>query len=120
MPSMKSILIVEDEHLVGWSLTRALEKNGYCVSVADTTERAQECLSSARFDLVITDVRLPSRSGYDLVSSLDPDIPVIVISSSLPPAAECSGLRNHFYLEKPFHLNDITDLVGSILQEEAG
>jgi CheY-like chemotaxis protein len=118
--SGRNILIVEDERLVSWSLTKALEKAGYCVSVAETRERAEEHLASRRFDLVITDVNLPSANGYEIASGLDPGIPVIVISAGPEPPGHAANPHVHTFVEKPFVLDEITALVGSLLPDGGG
>ena len=116
--SGRNILIVEDERLVSWSLTKALERVGYCVSVAETRERAQEQLAAKRFDLVITDVNLPSANGFELTSGLDPGIPVIVISANPGAPAQLAGAHVHSFVEKPFILDEVTALVGTLLPQE--
>jgi DNA-binding NtrC family response regulator len=116
----RNILIVEDERLVSWSLTKALERAGYCVSVAETKERAQEQLAARTFDLVITDVNLPAANGYELVSGLDPQLPVIVISAGAKPPAEAGTVHAHTFVEKPFVLDEITALVGTLLPHNRG
>jgi DNA-binding NtrC family response regulator len=118
--SGRNILIVEDERLVSWSLTKALEKAGYCVSVAETGERAQEHLSARKFDLVITDVNLPSGNGYEIASGLDPAIPVIVISANPGSPVEMASSHVHSFVEKPFCLDEVTALVGSLLPQKGG
>ena len=116
----RNILIVEDERLVSWSLTKTLEKAGYCVCVAETGERAREYLAHRRFDLVITDVNLPSVNGYEIAAALDPAIPVIIISAGpeLPPKGTEAQLRS--FLEKPFCLDEVTELVGTLLPQSGG
>lgn len=116
----RNILIVEDERLVSWSLTKALEKAGYCVSVAETRERAQEHLAAHRFDLVITDVKLPAANGYDLAADLDPAIPVIVISAEPAPSRGTSNAHVHTFVEKPFVLDEVTALVETLLPQKGG
>jgi DNA-binding response OmpR family regulator len=115
--SGRNILIVEDERLVSWSLTKALEKAGYCVSVAETGERAHEQLSSRHFDLLITDVNLPSANGYEIASSLDPAMPVIIISADPRPQPQMAGAHVHSFVEKPFVLDEVTALVGRLLPQ---
>jgi DNA-binding NtrC family response regulator len=111
----RNILIVEDERLVSWSLTKALERAGYSVSVAESRESAEAHLALRRFDLVITDVRLPSSSGYEIASSLDPAVPVIVISATPGAPEERARANIHSIVEKPFSLDEVTALVTDLL-----
>jgi DNA-binding NtrC family response regulator len=118
--SGRNILIVEDERLVSWSLTKALERVGYCVSVAETEERAQEHLAARRFDLVITDVKLPAANGYQIAAGLDPAIPVIIISADPEPVWDGNNPHIHTFVEKPFVLDEVTALVETLLPQGTG
>ena len=111
----RSILIVEDERLVHWSLARALEKAGYVVRIAETGAEALAALSDRRFSLVITDLGLPAGGGLEVAEAIDPATPVIVISASqeLTSLAENPKIRNRF--EKPFDLGDIVSAVARLL-----
>lgn len=111
-----SVLIVEDESLIRWSLSRALQSIGLEVTAVGSGEEAVEKLSSALFDLVVTDLKLPCIDGYQvahLAKSFLPPIPVIMISSS-----EMAEVRNgkeksliDGFVGKPFDLKTITSLV---------
>src|SRR3954466_11869789 len=62
----KRILLIEDEREVANMLTLALRSGDYEVEYAHTAEHARACLNSRRYDLVITDWRLPDGDGLDL------------------------------------------------------
>ena len=62
----KRILLIEDEREVANMLTLALRSSDYEVEYAHTAEQARACLSSGRYDLVITDWRLPDGNGLDI------------------------------------------------------
>lgn len=111
----RSILIVEGERLIRWSLSKALESSGYSVTVAETGQRALEHLSAGSFDLVITDVELPIMEGHRVTQRLDPDFPVIIIGAQTDSPHQQSTLVNHSYVEKPFDLKEITGLVNRLL-----
>ncbi len=115
----RSILIVEDEKLVSWSLSRALEKAGYRVSVAESGEGARQQLSNRNFDLVITDVQLPSSSGLEVAAEIDPAVPLIVISASQNVRPPVAGPKVCACVEKPFDLDEVTNLVGKLLSRRA-
>jgi CheY-like chemotaxis protein len=107
----RNILIVEDEKLVLWSLKRALEKAGYAISVAESGEEAIAHLAVQHYDLVITDLGLPSVSGLEVTAAIPRGIPIIVISASQELSALQDDPRIRCCVEKPFDLRDITSAV---------
>jgi DNA-binding NtrC family response regulator len=118
------ILIVEDEHLLAWSIASALEKEGYRSVVAESGEDALSDLLSDRFDVVITDLNLPCVDGATVATVAKkafPNLPVVMISGE--PGAITRGLeKNHlidYFVEKPFDLKQMTRLVGKCMQERS-
>ena len=64
------ILIVDDEELVSGTYQDFLRLEGYSVEVADSVAVAREKLREQRFDLVITDYKMPREDGLDLIHYL--------------------------------------------------
>ncbi|WP_243371843.1 response regulator [Geotalea sp. SG265] len=62
---MKKILIVDDEQSILKSLSYALKAEGVQVLTCDEIEQAEEALETARFDLVITDIRMSGVTGIE-------------------------------------------------------
>ena len=83
--SAHSILIVDDDTILSGLLQLTLELEGYAVTTADNGARALEILETARFDLIILDIVMPTMDGIKFLRILndrDPGhSPVIVISS---------------------------------------
>lgn len=114
------ILVVDDEQLVSWSLCRALQLEGYRVTVEYDGAAALQQLASRSFDLVITDLHLPGADGMSVAEGAGPDTPVVLISSDPQPPA-WSGLHHvRAFLPKPFDLRDVTGLVRSIVVPRGG
>ncbi len=114
------ILIVEDESLIGWSMANALDRAGYATEVVDCGEDAVEKVRAGTFELVISDFRLPRMDGFDLAArlkKLSKALPVIMISAheELESAEIDSSHGIDYFIEKPFNLNEIVTLVGTIL-----
>jgi nitrogen-specific signal transduction histidine kinase len=114
-----SILVVEDEPAVARLVKRTLESRGHSVLVAGDADDAQALLArlgpSLRLDLLVTDLRLPGRSGRALAEALRaerPDLPVIFISG-YHDEGELS------FLQKPFHPQALLTLVDTALAERA-
>jgi two-component system CheB/CheR fusion protein len=62
------ILLVEDHEDTRRTLSRLLTRSGHKVSSTDHVESALKLLDSKRFDAVVSDIGLPDRSGYELIS----------------------------------------------------
>ncbi len=100
-----SVLIVEDEAIVRESLRDWL-KDAYQVATAETGEEALEKIEKQDFDILIMDVRLPGKSGLQVlreVKEIKPDIKCIVITAypSVELAVEAMKMGAIDYLIKP-------------------
>ena len=70
-PPAASILVVDDEPDLRTLYELTLLREGYHVSTAATLQEAHEQLQTQRFDVVITDMRLPDGFGMELLHALD-------------------------------------------------
>lgn len=103
-----SVLIVDDEKLVRWSLRQRLEGAGYEVVEADTCEKAREVFSEKLPDLVTLDVRLPDGSGFKLLldfKKISPRTPILMITAygAIDDAVKALKIGAYDYLEKPIN-----------------
>jgi DNA-binding response OmpR family regulator len=81
---MKKILVVEDEKALCLLYGEELGKEGYDVTTADDADAALEELKKKKFDLIITDIRMPGKNGIELITQimgLRKDIPIIINSA---------------------------------------
>lgn len=81
--ALHRILLVEDHAPTRFMLQHLLEQRNFEVVVAETAARALSLVEKSVFDLIISDVGLPDRSGYDLmntVHTIQPDLPGIALS----------------------------------------
>ena len=106
-----TLLVVDDERLVRWSLKTRLEQVGYTVLEAETGEQAW-ALFEQGVDLVLLDHRLPDVEGLSLLGRMcaaDPDVPVIMLTaySSVDQAVEVMKAGAFHYAGKPFELEEI-------------
>ena len=116
--SLIKVLIVEDEALIGWSLSHVLRKAGFAVTVVDNGEEAIERFSSSHYDIVLTDYKLPNIDGFVVASKIKencPQVPVIMMSAY----GDCPPYKNNLrssidrFIEKPFDLSEITEILNT-------
>ena len=77
----KKLLIVEDERNLCLLYREELIKAGYKVTAVTDAEAALEKMKKQRFDLIITDIRMPGKNGIELITqimALRKDIPIII------------------------------------------
>jgi len=101
-----SILVAEDERASAEYLKLLLEEMGYAVRVAGNGVEALLALEAGRFDLVITDLRMPSMDGFELLTHLGqrwPNLPAIVLTANedVSDIIEAIRLGAVNYLVKP-------------------
>ncbi|KMY66328.1 hypothetical protein AAU61_17875 [Desulfocarbo indianensis] len=110
------ILVVDDEWTVVELLSRFLTKKGYQVSTASDGREAWDLFQSHAFDLVLSDVRMPTLSGLQLLEEIkraNPRIPVILISGygevDIVVKALKAGAEN--FMAKPLRMDALERLV---------
>jgi two-component system response regulator AtoC len=119
MPS-PTILVVDDEQLIRWSLTSRLTDEGYRVFEADTAANALKRVREG-VDLVLLDYRLPDSDGLAVLKQIkenDPDTLVIMLTaySNVDTAVEAMRQGAYHYANKPFNVDEIVLLVEKALE----
>jgi two-component system, NtrC family, response regulator AtoC len=115
-----TVLVVDDEALIRWSLTERLKSEGYEVLEAGTGHAALEKLPEG-VDLVLLDYRLPDTDGVSIlrkVKEFDQDILVILLTAyaSVETAVEAMKLGAYHFANKPFNLDEVTATVERALE----
>lgn len=121
-----SILVVDDDRRVVELLTIALQAYGFRVLQATDGEEALRVTARERPDLVVLDVRLPKRSGYEVCELLrqdpeDPQLPIIMVSAAAETEARLQGLSRGAddYVAKPFSPKELIARIRRLLARSA-
>jgi FixJ family two-component response regulator len=115
----RHIVIVDDEIALGQICQELLAGNGYKTSLYSRATDLLQNSEKGEIDLLITDVGLADKSGYDLAAEINSElkksgkkeIPVIFISGGILPSIK-NG--NSYYLEKPFSIFALLKLVQAV------
>jgi two-component system NtrC family response regulator len=104
---METILIVDDEKNYPLILSAVLEEEGFEPLTANSGSEALEILKNSDVDLVLTDMKMPSMDGIELlehVKTKDPDLPVIMMTAygTVEKAVEAMHKGAYHYIMKPF------------------
>ncbi len=115
----RSILVVDDEEIIREFLLEVLNED-YDVQAVSDGDEAIERLKEERYDLVITDLKMPRVSGEEVVrfaKESDPNSKVIVISgySSLYTASQSVNHGACAFLSKPFSIKELLQTVSNAI-----
>jgi two-component system, NtrC family, nitrogen regulation response regulator NtrX len=118
----ESILVVDDEAGVRTSLTGILGDEGYAVDAVESGEACIQVLESRRYDLLLLDVWLPRMDGLETlarVRTLDPELPVVVISGhgTIETAVKAVRMGARDFVEKPLALEKTLLVVKNALRQ---
>lgn len=108
----RSVLIIDDEPLMRLSMADALSAVGYEVQDASTGDEGIGLFRERRFDLVVTDLRMPGSDGLQVVqackdSSTDTEVIVITAYGSVGTAVQAMKLGAFDYITKPFSMDEL-------------
>ncbi len=120
---MEKILIVDDEKNIRKVITRYLRQEGYFADAVMDYEDAQARLLDEKYDLILLDLKLPGKSGLELlkwVKKTIPSIPVIMITAygSIENAVEAIKIGASNYLTKPVDMKDMVAIIRHTLLRE--
>lgn len=116
------VLVVEDEAFLREVVAESLQEAGYEVAHVDSGDAGLAVLrSDAPVDVLVSDIRLPGISGYELAAagkSLRPDLKMILMTGyapSLPPELKPAVYR---VLQKPFRIDSLAGVVAAALDAD--
>ena len=119
-----SILVVDDEKLIRWSVSERLTRNGFNAASAETGEQALEMILASPPDVMLLDVRLPGIDGLETLRralTLSPELVVVMMSahSSVDVAVDAMKQGAVDFLVKPFPLQALDAAVRRALDASA-
>jgi len=115
------IMVVDDEHLIRWSLEQNLKKQGYEVCTAGTGEDALRLAREEQPELVLLDYHLPGINGLEVLQRLkeiDEDILVIMVTAQGGLETAVNTMRHgaYDYINKPFNLDEMAIVIRKALE----
>jgi len=121
-PEQFKILIVDDEESLREVLTIMLHREGYHVKSAADGAQALVRLNESRFDLIVSDIKMPKVNGIDLLKEIKerhPETLVMMITafSSTEEAVEAMRQGAYDYITKPFQNDEIRLLIRNALEK---
>ena len=115
------VLVVDDEKNIRTSVQLVLGSQGFTVDLADEGVAAEKILSATPPDVILLDVRMPGRSGLELLKEwkvLWPQIPIILMSGEATITEALAGLKDGAYdfIEKPFLQPRLINAIGRAVE----
>ena len=114
--AIKRILVADDEESIRWVLSKALNKQGYEVDLAENGQDALLLSRRSSYDLAILDIKMPGMTGLDLLNKLQEHSPqtlvvIMTAESSMKNAVEAMKRGAYDYITKPFDLEALDAII---------
>lgn len=120
---MPKILVIDDEKNIRDGIKKSLEFEGYEVVTAENGEKGIETVYKGGIDLVITDLKMPEKTGEEFLKDIldfDKHIPVIVLTGhgNVETAVEMMRLGAYDFMTKPFNLDKMLLIIARALESK--
>lgn len=119
----RTCLVVDDEPTIRELISLNLEAEGLTVVAADNGDEGERIARSILPDVVILDVMMPGRDGYDVLESLKATeatrhIPVILLTAKASDEEIWRGWTSgaNYYVTKPFNIDELIDYLNLIFE----
>ncbi len=101
------VLVVDDDPVVVLSCRRVLEAEGMEVHAATSVAAGEAMLAAERFELLLTDIKMPGRNGFAMMMQarkIHPNMPILIMTGYMTPETIEQGRRcgAENYIAKPF------------------
>ncbi|MBM6549787.1 response regulator transcription factor [Marinomonas ostreistagni] len=119
------VLLTEDNQELARSIKHYFKDNGHAIDWVDSAEKAATILHHDDFDVLILDVNLPGKSGFELLSTLRSNknaLPVLILTAraDIDDRVSALDLGADDYLVKPFDLRELAARCRALVRRERG
>ncbi|HHT9138789.1 MAG TPA: response regulator [Candidatus Wunengus sp. YC60] len=120
----KKILLVDDEETLRWALHEALSEEGFDIENTNDSVEALAFTRKTKYDLVISDLKMPIMGGLQLISEIkkqNPDTKAIIITAygSIEAVIEAMHLGVMDFITKPFKIEHIKSVIYRVLNDSS-
>jgi DNA-binding NtrC family response regulator len=124
MQSQRSVLVVDDDSAMREMLISLLEEEGMRAEGADSADKAIDRLRDVDFDAVLSDVRMPGKTGVELLGEareVRPELPMILMTAfgSIDSAVEAMRAGAFDYVTKPFKRSEVLVILERAFERRA-
>jgi DNA-binding NtrC family response regulator len=118
-----NILVVDDEAVVRESLRDWFSEQGYPVDIAASAREALLKLTEARWDILVTDIKMPGMDGLELqarVKKIDPEMAIVIMTAyaSIETANQAIREGAYDYVTKPLDPDDLEQIVNRAAERQ--
>ncbi|MBC8441042.1 MAG: response regulator transcription factor [Deltaproteobacteria bacterium] len=115
------VLVAEDDMNIRMGLVDTLESEGFRVSQAKDGRQAMQLFENDSFDLVLLDIMMPEKSGYDVcrdIRVINENIPIIMLTAKGEEIDKVVGLQlgADDYMTKPFGIHELLARISAVLR----
>jgi heterodisulfide reductase subunit A len=116
------ILVVDDEKIIRESTKEWLKEEGFCVTTADSGQKALDLMDAQPFNMMLTDIKMPGMDGVELLAKakqINPELCVIMMTAYAAVASAVDAMKQGAldYLTKPFDPDMLVAMVVKVYQE---
>jgi DNA-binding NtrC family response regulator len=109
-------MVVDDEQAISDVIKAGLEKNGYEIVVFNDSQKALDNYVAGKYELIITDIRMPKLNGFELyrlIVSKDPNAKIVFMSAFELVEDHIKQFAPHSYgfIRQPFRMQDLIELL---------
>ena len=118
------ILIIEDEYSLADAIAEMLQKENYNTKIVTNGEKGEDEALTGIYDLILLDVMLPKKDGFEILKSLKNEkinTPIIMITAKSEITEKLKGLENGVddYITKPIHMRELIARVKIVLKRNS-
>lgn len=117
MAAEREVLVVEDEAVIRGTLKRLLERHSFRVSEAASVRESLDRFDVDKFDVIISDLKLPGAPGTDLIKATSAPVLIMTSYSSIRSAIDSMKLGAVDYIAKPFDHGELITSLEKIIEE---